>query len=421
MKALTLENPAVLYAASRPVGGDVAHQSTLHMAAFVMVPAAVLALLLVLAQGLTINALLQAGGALALAGVAARLQLRRMAAHCAALGDDSAAVARAAHQAETARFMAELSRLMDRIAPVWSRQIETGRSQMESAVIELMQGFAAIVERLENSVRAAEATASGASGAGADGLLGIFTASEQRLSGLVSSLEEATVRKQELLAEIGGLLQFIGELRDMATEVAGIADQTNLLALNASIEAARAGDAGRGFAVVADEVRKLSNLSKETGHRIRAKVETISGAIRTAVDTAQDAAAREADSLSASGAVVHGVLADFRQATDRLTASSSILLTESAAIKSEVADALVRLQFQDRVSQIFSHVRDSVELMPDYVRRSEDDFAASGRVPVLDAAPLLAHLESTYATAEERNNHTATAKGAPAPSAITFF
>jgi len=391
----------------------------LHLAGFVVIPSLLMAGLPWLGDSSSLSNLLLSGAALALGGAAAVLQSRHVMQTTATARAAAAAAATAAHQAETARFMAELSHLMDRLAPVWSRQIETGRSQMEASVVELMQGFAAIVDRLENSVRASESTANSN---GEDSLVNVFASSEQRLNGLVEFLGEATAHKQELLDEISGLLKFIAELRDMSTQVAGIADQTNLLALNASIEAARAGDAGRGFAVVADEVRKLSNLSKETGNRIRATVETISGAIRTAVDTASNAAARETESLQQSGAAVRDVLSGFRVATDRLTESGGILREESSAIRSEVADALVRLQFQDRVSQILTHVRESVEQMPAYVRQSEDDFAATGKVPVLDAAALLAHLEDSYATAEERNNHTTTnKKGAPAPTEITFF
>jgi methyl-accepting chemotaxis protein len=393
--------------------------SRLPPAAFVMLPAAAMAGLPWLGSGSSLGNLLLGGSALLLGGISATLLSRQVAHSTHQASETAATAATTAHQAETARFMTELSRLMDQLAPVWSRQIETGRSQMESSIVELMQGFSAIVARLENSVRAADATADGS---GTNGLSSIFASSEQRLGTLVEGLGSATAHKQALLDEISGLLQFISELRQMAGEVAGIADQTNLLALNASIEAARAGDAGRGFAVVADEVRKLSNQSKETGQRIRTTVETISSAIRTAVDTTSNATLRETESLQQSGTVIQAVLSDFRSATDRLAESSGILRAESSAIRNEVTDALVRLQFQDRVSQILDHVRESIELMPAYVRQSEADFAASGQVPVLDATPLLAHLESSYATAEERINHSATSpKGAPAPTEITFF
>ncbi|MDP1897052.1 MAG: methyl-accepting chemotaxis protein, partial [Sulfurimicrobium sp.] len=96
---------------------------------------------------------------------------------------------------------------------------------------------------------------------------------------VIESLRAALKHSDELQDSVGGLVQYIDQLKEMAASVADIADRTNLLALNAAIEAARAGEAGRGFAVVADEVRKLSNLSGETGRRISEKIKGISQAI----------------------------------------------------------------------------------------------------------------------------------------------
>jgi methyl-accepting chemotaxis protein len=225
-----------------------------------------------------------------------------------------------------------------------------------------------------------------------------------------------------MLEKIQGLEQFIKKLQEMAANIASIAAQTNLLALNASIEAARAGETGRGFAVVAGEVRMLSNRSAEAGKHIAQQVGLISDAIAATCRASAESRDQETRSMQTSESVIDTVLSDFRNVTDALVQSSSLLKDESIGIKSEVAEALVQLQFQDRVSQIMSHVRQNIERLPDFLQQNRQEYAHEQALPPLDSAPLLAELESTYAMAEERALHSGK-KTAPKAAAdeITFF
>ncbi len=316
-------------------------------------------------------------------------------------------------------FIESLRALNGDVLPVWQRQIELSRSQMEEAVTQLTHQFAGIVQKLEGAVAASESAAGELDGG--SGSISVFANCEAQLSEVVASLKAAMDNKQVMLAEVSGLLDFIGELKQMAVDVAGIADQTNLLALNAAIEAARAGEVGRGFAVVADEVRKLSNLSKETGTRISAKVETISRAISTAVQAADQTATDESASVTRSEEAIETVLRDFRRVTEGLAESSAMLRQQSSGIKDEVADAMVQLQFQDRVSQVLSHVRDHIGGVPSHIERACANFSQDGQLGALDTKYLLNEIQSTYAMAEERSAHTGRSAGAHAEDEITFF
>jgi len=324
-------------------------------------------------------------------------------------------------QAETERYTDGLQALGTDVLPVWSRQIELSRAQMEEAVCELTAQFAGIVEKLEAAVGASGSAAKDLEGGGST--VSVFATCETRLNEVVSSLKAAMENKRAMLTEVNGLLDFIVELKQMAVDVAGIADQTNLLALNAAIEAARAGEVGRGFAVVADEVRKLSTLSKETGTRISAKVETISKAISGAVRAADQTAANEAQSVTRSEEAIDLVLHDFRQVTESLIESSGVLRAQSAGIKDEISDAMVQLQFQDRVSQVLSHVRDHIGSVPARLEHSYADIRRGGSLIPLDAQFILEELQSTYAMAEERSIHSGESAHASSQQAddITFF
>lgn len=292
-------------------------------------------------------------------------------------------------------------------ASIWGRNVGTGSKEIEEALTELTRRFSNIVQGLENTLHSSSLIA----GAETDGgsMENRFKRSEQTLRSVSEALVAVQGEKTAMLQQIRSLVGFTGELSRMSNDVARIAEQTNLLALNAAIEAARAGESGRGFAVVADEVRKLSGMSGDTGKRISETVQTISQSILATVDNAERSASADAQYVLQSETSISGVLEEFRRITGELSASCSALRDSSSRIKDDVADSLVQLQFQDRVSQILSHVCNSIARLPTALEGSDGD-------AMRQLGELRADLEKSFSTHEERS-----AGGSKAAAGVTFF
>jgi len=295
--------------------------------------------------------------------------------------------------------------LLNAVLPLWNKHIHLAQRQTEEAIDGLTDKFVAVNQQLHHTV--AISTDNGSDGSVVD----VIHSAQTELPKVVTTLDQTRKAREHFLTEIQGLTQFIDELVSMAADVAKIASQTNLLALNAAIEAARAGESGRGFAVVADEVRKLSTLSGETGKRITEKVMNISQSVQHVVTQANENAADEQQLTRNAENVVNQVLADFSNSAQMMEQRIALLHSASHDVESAINGVLVDLQFQDRTSQILSHVIQDVERL----------CSASATSPVPAANDWLHTLERSYTTMEQHTAHSGVAQTKFNESTVTFF
>ena len=299
------------------------------------------------------------------------------------------------------------------VAPVWSSQIEYARNHSGDSITAMASRFANIVQRV-NSL-----TAGGADGSREE-LVALLNTSGRELHNVLDLLRATLENREALVRELSGLSQFTESLAKMASDVSAIAKQTNLLALNAAIEAARAGDQGRGFAVVADEVRKLSDLSSRTGDQISKTIATVNTALSSSLERAVSSATADGQALASSETLIESTIDQMGSALSKVLDSAGHLQNENQAIGSEIEELLVALQFQDRVSQILSHISADIDRLKTSLDSQEAAKQRGANPEPFDTRSWMTRLEQTYTTQEQYALHGGTAAAAQSTE-ITFF
>jgi methyl-accepting chemotaxis protein len=305
--------------------------------------------------------------------------------------------------------------LCEKVLPVWTGQVEVARQQTEEAIMALSSRFSGIAVQVDAAVQASRNT-------GGDDLAGLLSASEAELAQIVNSLRDTLAHKEVLLQQVETLNTLTGSLQQMAREVGEVAKQTNLLALNAAIEAARAGEAGRGFAVVADEVRKLSTSSGNTGEKIGSTVAEVTRAITSALEISRRYAREDEALMEVSGQRIGQVVERLRNAAGGLMDSAHALTDQGQRVADEVAEALVALQFQDRVSQVLVSVEKDMQRLEHRVRDGQARLSTGAQPDPIDVEAWMAEMRRTFTTPEQHSLHRGERPGtAPADAGITFF
>lgn len=303
--------------------------------------------------------------------------------------------------------------LVSQVMPVWSKQSQLVKQQTEDAVVNLTDKFHQLLQMLSTEQQHQQQPQN-------QQLVSMIRQSEQKLLAMTALLVSAQQNRLRMLQEVQHLAKVTEALQSMTSEVGDIAAQTNLLALNAAIEAARAGESGRGFAVVATEVRALSNRSSEAGRRIKERVAEVTQALTKVVHDSEGQVEHEQQIIVQTEQTIHGVMADYENAVQVITTANQQLNQQAGYVQQQLSDVIVNLQFQDRASQIISHViadMDKLAATASLFRQQLD----YGQPPdPISVAQWLAQLEQTYTTLEQVQAHSGRQTSSSADE-VTFF
>lgn len=185
------------------------------------------------------------------------------------------------------------------------------------------------------------------------------------------------------------------------------------LTLNAAIEAARAGAAGAPFAVIVGDMRQLAARASDISDKISRQTEILHAAVTTAFKESANQAGGDT-SITQAQAVIRGVVSHFQSMTTSLSGAIASMEQERVEVRGDISNALMQLQFQDRVSQILAHVAQSMTAMAQR--------AADNNLRDEDIQRWADDMSRSFTTHEEFDNlgHQAHAPS-PGSKEITYF
>jgi len=193
----------------------------------------------------------------------------------------------------------------------------------------------------------------------------VFDKFSSETSNVLSDYVDLTVNVSDKGIEAANKVQDMNEQMDvmfgLLEQVKFIADQTGLLALNASIEAARAGELGRGFAVVADEVRSLADKSSVLNDQIHKNVCLSKEMLSETNELVSQIASLEMNQALEAKDNLDSMITDLDKVSCSVAKSLDVSSGISKSIQSDVANAVMALQYEDMVSQLVVHVRSWLE------------------------------------------------------------
>ena len=247
------------------------------------------------------------------------------------------------------------------VLPVLSAQLAEMARHVEQSVVAVCGSFNEIATRARKAV-AQTAELLGGDREEHNATVGrSIETSRVAIAGLLEALERSAGISAMAVSRMERVEQSVSSVESMLAEVGKIAFSNKLLALNAKIEAVHVGMLGSGFEIVADEISRQAHRSDELADGIGDCIQEMRATVRSGAAELRAFVSEDRDKLNRSRADAEAALNLLWSLHQRGRDSLAMMATENARLADEIAGVVVGLQFQDRVSQLVTHVTEALE------------------------------------------------------------
>ena len=305
------------------------------------------------------------------------------------------------------------------VLPVAVTQLEEIGADLAASVDGLCASFLDMSERAQVTVRKTREVLSRDS-ATENGVDVLIETSQQSLQRLMQRLLHASETSMRAVYRIRDLQAGMGRITETLVTVEEIAMRARLLSVNAKLEAARLSGQGKAFGVVASEISDVARLCASMGESINVTVRQMQADVEATVKDLCTLASDDVTEILAGREAVNDALDNIKSVHVEMEMAVRAVSSASESLAEDVANAVVHMQFQDRVSQRMGHVVDALRDL-----HAELAGALKDVPPTLVAGKggrLVQQVAERYTMSAERQAHHGDGRApgaAPAPAATT--
>jgi len=289
---------------------------------------------------------------------------------------------------------------------IWGKQIDHVCDDTSMETDQLATRFSHIMKRQETAMAVFDNTINSKTiNDNGEESSRLTTEIRRELQGVTDSIQAVLSSKHVIIDHIKPLTNYTKSLTEMANDISSIANQTELLALNAAIEAARAGEQGRGFAVVADEVRSLANIANQSGQKIIQNAAEINKQIYLTLDQVANQSEEESLKMEHADDIIQSVIKRYQDSEVSFSVSANTIVGIGKEIEADINEALVSLQYQDRISQILSNMNGNMAKLESGMAAAIDAQESGDHEKATELINYLEEMKESYTTASEKLIH----------------